>query len=57
MSCSFLRRSDLARGARPHLDIAFFTRTKAEVLNNPDAGEALGERLAAVVSVELPAVT
>lgn len=35
------------RGGRPHLDIAFFTRTRAEVLADPDAGNALGERLVA----------
>ena len=35
------------RGTRPHLDIAFFTRTRAEVLADPTAGEALGQRLVA----------
>ena len=37
----------LTRGARPHLDIAFFTRTRAEVLADPDAGSALGQKLVA----------
>lgn len=36
------------RGARPHLDIAFFTRTTAEVLDDPTLGEELGQRLVAV---------
>ncbi|HAC66147.1 MAG TPA: PEP-CTERM sorting domain-containing protein [Cyanothece sp. UBA12306] len=35
------------RGARPHLDVAFFTRTRAEVLDDPNAGEELGQRLIA----------
>ncbi|ACB54158.1 hypothetical protein cce_4810 [Crocosphaera subtropica ATCC 51142] len=35
------------RGARPHLDIAFFTRTRSEVLNDPNAGEELGQPLMA----------
>lgn len=35
------------RGARPHLDIAFFTRSRAEVLNEPTAGSELGQRLTA----------
>lgn len=35
------------RGARPHLDIAFFTRTRAEVLAEPDAGDDLGQKLTA----------
>ncbi|MEM8604667.1 MAG: PEP-CTERM sorting domain-containing protein [Cyanobacteria bacterium P01_H01_bin.121] len=35
------------RGARPHLDIAFFNRTQAEVLADPTASEALGQRLVA----------
>ncbi|MGB3404386.1 MAG: hypothetical protein WBA77_17005 [Microcoleaceae cyanobacterium] len=34
-------------GRRSHLDIAFFTRTAAEVLNDPTAGDALGEKLIA----------
>ena len=38
-----------SRGARPHLDIAFFTRTRAEVLAVSDAGDALGERLVATL--------
>lgn len=37
------------RGARPHLDIAFFTRTREEVLADPTAGDALGERLVATL--------
>ncbi|MEO1395905.1 MAG: PEP-CTERM sorting domain-containing protein [Cyanobacteria bacterium J06634_5] len=41
-----------SRGARPHLDIAFFTRTRAEVLADPDAGDALGERLVATAVAE-----
>ncbi|WP_107666925.1 PEP-CTERM sorting domain-containing protein [Cyanothece sp. BG0011] len=35
------------RGVRPHLDIAFFTRTRAEVLDDPNAGEELGQTLMA----------
>ncbi|MDJ0597713.1 MAG: PEP-CTERM sorting domain-containing protein [Crocosphaera sp.] len=35
------------RGAKDHLDIAFFTRTRAEVLNDPNAGEELGQFLTA----------
>ncbi len=35
------------RGARPHLDVAFFNRTQAEVLADPTAGDALGQRLVA----------
>ena len=31
------------RGARPHLDIAFFTRTRTEVLDIPNSGEELGQ--------------
>lgn len=34
-------------GARSHLDIAFFTRTTAEVLNDPTAGDQLGQKLIA----------
>lgn len=40
------------RGARPHLDIAFFTRTQAEVLADPDAGDALGQKLTATAVPE-----
>ncbi len=35
------------RGTRPHLDVAFFTRTRAEVLDNSNAGEELGMGLIA----------
>ncbi len=35
------------RGARPHLDIAFFTRTRTEVLDVPNSGEELGQFLIA----------
>jgi hypothetical protein len=35
------------RGAIDHLDIAFLTRTRAEVLDDPNAGEELGQRLMA----------
>lgn len=35
------------RGKRPHLDIAFFTRTRAEVLDDANAGEELGQFLIA----------
>ncbi|MGD1806374.1 hypothetical protein ACP6PL_13170 [Dapis sp. BLCC M126] len=35
------------RGAREHLDIAFLTRTTAEVLGDPNAGEELGQGLIA----------
>lgn len=35
------------RGMRPHLDIAFFTRTRAEVLDDPAAGDQLGQPLMA----------
>lgn len=40
------------RGARPHLDIAFFTRTRAEVLAELDAGDALGQKLTATAVPE-----
>ncbi|MEO1619888.1 MAG: PEP-CTERM sorting domain-containing protein [Cyanobacteria bacterium J06632_3] len=42
------------RGARPHLDIAFFTRTKAEVLADESAGEAKGEKLTATLASPMP---
>ena len=35
------------RGAVDHLDVAFFTRTRAEVLDDPNAGEELGQLLIA----------
>ncbi|NES05506.1 MAG: PEP-CTERM sorting domain-containing protein [Okeania sp. SIO2F4] len=35
------------RGAVPHLDIAFFTRTTAEVLDAPNAGDEQGQLLMA----------
>lgn len=35
------------RGGRPHLDIAFFTRTRAEVLDDPNAGDQIGQLLMA----------
>lgn len=44
----------LSRGARPHLDIAFLTRTRAEVLADPNAGDALGERLVATLASDTP---
>ncbi len=34
-------------GRRTHLDIAFFTRTTAEVLNDPTAGDMFGQKLIA----------
>lgn len=40
------------RGARPHLDIAFFNRTRAEVLADPSAGDALGQQLTATAVPE-----
>ncbi len=38
---------DLPRGLFEHLDVAFFTRTTAEVLNDPQAGNQIGQRLVA----------
>lgn len=40
------------RGARPHLDIAFFTRTRAEVLADSTAGSELGQKLTATAVPE-----
>ena len=37
----------LTRGAVPHLDVAFFTRTTAEVLDATNAGDDLGQLLKA----------
>lgn len=40
------------RGSRPHLDIAFFNRTQAEVLADPSAGDAPGQPLTATAVPE-----
>lgn len=32
---------------RPHLDVAFFTRTQAQLLDDPSAGDQLGQRMVA----------
>ena len=38
---------DLPVGFGPHLDVAFFTRTQAQLLDDPSAGEQLGQRMVA----------
>ena len=38
---------DLPRGFRRHLDVAFFSVTTEELLNNPTAGDEVGQRLVA----------
>ncbi len=39
---------DLPIGFGPHLDVAFFTRTRAQLLEDPGAGEQLGQRMIAI---------
>lgn len=38
---------DLPIGFRRHLDVAFFTRTRAQLLEDPSAGDQLGQRMTA----------
>ncbi|MEL7227552.1 MAG: PEP-CTERM sorting domain-containing protein [Cyanobacteria bacterium J06576_12] len=38
---------DLVRGFGPHLDVAFFTRTRAQLLDDPSAGGQLGQKMTA----------
>ena len=38
---------DLPVGFGPHLDVAFFTRTRAQLLEDPEAGDQLGQRMIA----------
>jgi hypothetical protein len=38
---------DLPIGFGPHLDVAFFTRTRAQLLDDPEAGDQLGQRMVA----------
>lgn len=38
---------DLPVGFEPHLEVAFFTRTRAQLLDDPNAGEQLGQRMTA----------
>lgn len=38
---------DLPIGFGPHLDVAFFTRTRAQLLDDPSAGDQLGQRMTA----------
>ena len=38
---------DLPVGFGPHLDVAFFTRTRAQLLDDPNAGNQLGQRMIA----------
>ncbi|MBE9140660.1 PEP-CTERM sorting domain-containing protein [Nodosilinea sp. LEGE 07088] len=38
---------DLPIGFAPHLDVAFFTRTRAQLLDDPEAGDQLGQRMVA----------
>ena len=38
---------DLPVGFGSHLDVAFFTRTRAELLDDPGAGDQLGQRMIA----------
>ncbi|MEO0987318.1 MAG: PEP-CTERM sorting domain-containing protein [Cyanobacteria bacterium J06639_14] len=39
---------DLPVGFGSHLDVAFFTRTRAELLDDPSAGDQLGQRMTAI---------
>ncbi|MEM0981536.1 MAG: PEP-CTERM sorting domain-containing protein, partial [Cyanobacteria bacterium P01_H01_bin.58] len=39
---------DLPVGFGPHLDVAFFTRTRAQLLNDPGAGDQLGQKMIAI---------
>ncbi len=38
---------DLPIGFGPHLDVAFFTRTRAQLLDDPSAGDQFGQRMVA----------
>ncbi|NEQ96805.1 MAG: PEP-CTERM sorting domain-containing protein [Cyanothece sp. SIO2G6] len=38
---------DLPVGFGPHLDVAFFTRTRAQLLGDPGAGDQFGQRMVA----------
>ena len=38
---------DLPVGFDPHLDVAFFTRTRAQLLDDPSAGDQRGQRMIA----------
>lgn len=38
---------DLPVGFDPHLDVAFFTRTRSQLLDDPEAGQQLGQRMIA----------
>ena len=38
---------ELPIGFGSHLDVAFFTRTRAQLLDDPDAGDQLGQRMIA----------
>ncbi|MEL6555477.1 MAG: PEP-CTERM sorting domain-containing protein [Cyanobacteria bacterium J06621_11] len=38
---------ELPIGFGPHLDVAFFTRTRAQLLDDPSAGDQLGQRMTA----------
>ncbi|MEN8444823.1 MAG: PEP-CTERM sorting domain-containing protein [Cyanobacteria bacterium J06555_13] len=38
---------DLPVGFGPHLDVAFFTRTRAQLLDDPSAGDQFGQRMSA----------
>lgn len=38
---------DLPLGLGPHLDVAFFTRTRAQLLDDPNAGDQLGQKMTA----------
>ncbi|MBE7382264.1 MAG: PEP-CTERM sorting domain-containing protein [Leptolyngbya sp. SIO1E4] len=39
---------DLPIGFGSHLDVAFFTRTRAQLLDDPGAGDQLGQRMVAI---------
>ena len=43
---------DLPVGFGPHLDVAFFTRTRAQLLDDPGAGDQLGQRMVATQAPE-----
>lgn len=43
---------DLPLGLGSNLDVAFFTRTRAEILGDPDAGDILGQQLMATAVPE-----
>ena len=38
---------DLEIGFGHHLDVAFYTRTRSQLLGDPSAGEQLGQRMTA----------